>query len=132
MKRNRRRKKHNVILVSSKFIGLGGLVLLVMGGLYIADSQCNMIANQLKELQTETEQLERELARERVRWADRCTPEALKDSMKKHLIDMNFARADQIVRVERDGMGWKARFHPQTRTVLKNGLRVLDSVRSRK
>ncbi len=102
MRRNRRKQvKANGVV--SKVAVLVVVTLTLMLTYWRIDSQCNVLGQEINENEKRLRALDGEIKREEAHWNEKNTPEKLEEAMRQHGIAMDYAKADQVVRMDASG-----------------------------
>jgi hypothetical protein len=67
------------------------------------DSKCVQLGQEIRKHEIKYTTLENERVREAARWDEKKTPEKLERAMLQHGLAMNYATAEQVVRMDADG-----------------------------
>lgn len=105
MKRNRKlTKRYSGLTVHTAWLSALIVVALTTTMIYfIADSRCTQLSQSIGRENLRLEQLKSECVRESARWDGLKTSEKIEAALLHHGLDMDYPKADQIVRMERNG-----------------------------
>ena len=103
-RKNRKVRQHTHFVMGS--VGFVALVVtgFIMLGLYaLLNIRCSAIAQEIGQCEKQLVLLGQEAVREAARWNRLTTPDMLTEKLVRFGLEMNVTRADQVVRMNRDG-----------------------------
>lgn len=106
MMRRKNRKVTNYSRFATRSMGLAALLVsaFIMLMIYWSlDSRCTTIAQEIGKCEKKFQLLDQESVREMARWNELTPPEKLEEKLVRFGLEMNYARADQWIRMNADG-----------------------------
>ncbi len=106
VRRNRKLQAQGFLFPARVASALVVLTTFALAYLWLCGST-EALSKQIKEEERELDQLRRKVAHEEVLWNDMIGPRSLRLALRKHQLDMNWPRHDQVIHI-RDMALWEA------------------------
>ena len=109
MKRNRKHTK-TMSVMAVRTLNVGAVLVMFAAMVIInliADSTCEQMVKSIREKEAVLDRLEEERLRASARWEEQKTPEKLDRALLRHGLNMKYPRADQVVRMNKDGVPYR-------------------------